>query len=151
MKIRFSDVYTKTFEPIVDRSRVMATIKAPDKRSHHDLGDRRYELAVKQHRGQGDLVYYVWVLATVENDDHVLRVFVDVLRERLIGLEDGVVEGDMLRSHMRAYNTTRIALAHIKGPAFSHLEYLHLPYSFQVHFMRVVVYVIMIEKRRITR
>ena len=79
MKIRYSDVYTKTFEPIVDQSRVMATIKAPDKQSYHDLGDRRYELVVKRHKAQGNQYYYVWVLATVEQDDHLVYCALAIL------------------------------------------------------------------------
>ena len=102
MTITFSEVYIKSFESIVDRDGVRATIQAPDKQSFHDLGDRRYGLMVKKHAADGPHPYYLWVLCTVEEDDYLVYcalAILESLQERL----DALPPFKMLESFLQVF------------------------------------------------
>ena len=102
MTITFSDLYTKSFESIVDRGRVRATVREPDKQSFHDLGDRRYGLLAKKHAAKGPHPYYVWVLCTIEEDDYLVYcalAMLETLHERL----DALSPFEMLESLLQVF------------------------------------------------
>ena len=102
MTITFSDLYTKSFESIVDRGRVRATVREPDKQSFHDLGDRRYGLLAKKHAAKGPHPYYVWVLCTIKEDDYLVYcalAMLETLHERL----DALSPFEMLESLLQVF------------------------------------------------
>jgi hypothetical protein len=72
VSVAFSALYQQTFEPVVDRARVLQTVQEPDRQSFHALGDRTYGLFARRYGQDGPLPFYVWVLCTVEADLHLV-------------------------------------------------------------------------------